>query len=181
MKVTQIKRKLDVTVAPTWAATNGGEWTITTSAAHYVAVGEVVSFLDPFTTSYYSLTAVTGTTNSTLVLASANSKLVFPKSLEFVNYGGNISSDVFTLSFGSVPNGIVSVNENGTAAGTVELQVSLDNIHWKAFAVAAAITNTPDFTEFNITKPYAYGKLVFTSVTGADGGANTITAFKSGC
>jgi hypothetical protein len=179
MKVTQIKRSLAVSSA-TWASTNGGQWTIVLASAHYAASGDSITFMDPVTTTVYTV-AASAVTATDFTFLSTNQSLSFPKTLEFENYGGNITSDVFTLSFGSVPNGLVTVVENGTAAGTAELQLSVDKVHWKSFATAAAITNTPDFTEYNITKPYAYGRIVFTSVTGAGGGANTIKAYKSGC
>lgn len=62
----------NVATAASWASTNGGQITITTTTAHGVGVGQYVT-LSGFTPSGYNGTFLTvaGTTGSTLVLASS--------------------------------------------------------------------------------------------------------------
>ena len=58
---------------------------------------------------------------------------------------------------------------------------SLDGIHWIDLAAAAAVTAGSQ-VEIAVTKPYVWGALNFTVATAsADGGANTIKAYKAGC
>jgi hypothetical protein len=186
MKLTQIKRKLTIS-APTFSS-GASTWTITTSAAHnLLAATDAIKFTDPVSGIQYNVTTAAGTTGSTVVFSSTDPYVKFPEFLEVENYGTGFTgnSDVFTFSYVDTINGLVHVVSNGTAALAstgVKLQGSLDGIHWIDIGSAIASLTAGAMGEVAVTKPYVYGRLVFSgAITVAAGGANTIKAYKSGC
>jgi hypothetical protein len=185
MKLTQIKRKVAVTNS-VWANTSGGQWTITTSTPHYLAVADTFRFIDDKTPIGYLATTLAGTTGSTIIIASSNPYLSIPNVIELENYGTGFTgdSDIFTFSFVDSINGLIHVVSNGTAgiaATGVKLQGSLDRIHWKDVGSPIATLGAGALGEIQINLPYVYGKLVFSgAISAADGGANTIKAYKAG-
>jgi hypothetical protein len=187
MKLTQIKRRLTIS-APTFNS-GASTWTLTTSAAHYLSTGDTIKFTDPVSGSSYSVAAVAGTTGSTVVFSSTESKIQFPPSIEFENFGTvtGVESSVFTFSFSDTQNGLIHVVSLGTAtlaAAGVQLQGSLDGIHWINHGTAVATISAGGIGEIVISKPYVYGKLVFTGAIATAGGGNntnTIKAYRAGC
>ena len=179
MKLTQLKRAVTIS-SPTYGA---GNWTWTTSASHGIAVGDTFTFNDPRQGNTVTATALAGTAGSTLVFASSETGLVPPSFLVVENYvtGTSGQSSSFTFSFVDTINGLIHVVSNGTATATVKAVGSLDGIHWIDLAAAAAVTAGSQ-VEIAVTKPYVWGALNFTVATAsADGGANTIKAYKAGC
>ena len=178
-KLKQIKRKVVITNA-VWST---GTWTLTTDAAHYLAVGDTFSFIDPQTAQTYTVTTIALTTGSTIKFSSTDNLMKFPTELFLENFGTGSTGlqDIFSFSFPDAANGIIHVVSNGTATVTVHAKGSLDKIHWVDIGTATGVIAGGQF-EIAVTKPYAYGRLNITVASAsADGGANTIKAYRSGC
>ena len=179
MKLTQLKRSVAISNA-TYAV---GKWTWTTASNHYLAVGDVFTFVDPRQGNAVTATALAGTTGSTLIYASSETDLIAPRAIQLDNYGTGTTGQqgTFTFSFVDTINGLIHVVSNGTATATVKAQGSLDGIHWVDIGTATAII-AGGLLEIPVTKPYVYGTLNFTVASaGAGGDANTIKAYKAGC
>jgi hypothetical protein len=177
MKVTKLSRRFTVTAAA-WAT---GDWTLTTSAAHGLTVGDVITFTDAKIPVVYVVATIAGTTGSTIKFTHADTTLKFNEVTCDSFSTGVAESNVFTFSFVDTINGLVHVVSNGTATVTAKLQGSLDNIHWVDHGTATAVTAGSQL-EIPVTKPYAYGKIVFTVAPANSSGAiNNIKVFKAGC
>ncbi len=172
MKAQTLKRKISITGTPTWASTNGGEWTITTSGNHLVSVGDVIPFIDPYNPVFYQLTAVTGTTGSTLVLASSEQKITFPNEI-FLNtfptgFVGTTEAATFPGDKSSFQATVSTSSGNGS--GVVVIQVSNEGVacmNRVTITVASAASPATEGTVFDGAWAYMRGNI--TSVVGTGG------------
>jgi hypothetical protein len=178
MKVTQLKRRVKVTNV-VYAT---GDYTLTTDVAHYLAVGDTFSFIDPVNASaQINVTTITGTTGTTIKFTNADPNIKFPD-LFRENYGTGFAnaSDTFTFNMDR-QDGLIHIVSNGTATATVRVDGSIDGVHWVQITAATGITAGSQL-ESVVNKPYAYGRLFFTVASAsAGGGLNTIKAYKAGC
>ncbi len=165
MKATKIVRKVGIASA-TWAA---NEWTITTTAAHFLLPSDVLSFIDPVNPQKYDITLAAGTTGSTIKFASADSKLKFPTffETEIFRTGQTGGQDAFTWGFGQPPSGIVQAYVTGTNGATVVLECSVDGSHWQAIATITLTAGAHDFVK--VSDAWVYGRLNITTI-----GASTV-------
>lgn len=178
MKVTKIQR--EVAISSKSYAT--GVWTVNLAANHYLATGDVVKLFDHYSGTTYDL-AVTVLDGDSFSVALAEPRTNFSGSVFLDNFGTAVSGaqTPFTFSFNDGVLGLIHVVSNGTADATVKAEGSLDGVHWVDVAAAQAITNG-NMTQIVIDKPWAYGRLNFTvAVAQADGGVNTVKAYRCGC
>lgn len=184
MKPIKIQRKLVITNA-TWAA---GDWTLTTSAPHYIGVGDTFVFTSTSGKGNSSpepqsiiATCKTGTTGSTIVFTEIE-RITVPVEIYVDNFGTGFNSTVdFTFQHGSTYNGLIHVVSNGTATSTgVQAFGSIDKIHWVSLGSSTALT-AGNQVEISVTKPYVYGRLSIATTAAAGGEPNTVKAWKAGC
>lgn len=160
MKVTQIKRPIQV-VSQSW---NAGEWTLTTSAAHFLLPADTVKFIDPYNPQEYTMTLAAGTTGSTIKIASSDSKLVFPPFLytDIFRTGQTGGQEKFTFSFGQNPNAVVQAYVSGTGGAVFDLEASATGSHWQKIATVTLAAGAHGFV--NVTAAWPYGRLNLTSI-----------------
>ena len=165
MKALKISRKVNITNA-VWAA---DEWTLTTAAAHFLLPGDVVTFIDPYNPQHYTITLGAGTTGSTIVFASTDSKMVFPSFIgtDIFRSGMTGAQDQFTFGFGQPPSAIIQADVTGTNGAVVVVEASVNGRSWQAVATITLTAGTHDFV--SITAAWLYGRLNITSI-----GANTV-------
>lgn len=168
MKIAQFKRKITISNA----AYATGDWTLTTSGNHLLAVGDTFKIVNKATNDTITATAIAGTTGSTLKFTYAVANAEF-------------SGDFFVYSFPTGFSGVSEVETLGTTISTVQattttssgngthsvaFQYSNDKVGWITVANSAPASAASPITDgFVLQAPWLYVRLNVTSVTGTGG------------
>lgn len=167
-KVQKITRTIKV--ASTSWATN--VLTITCTAAPGLVAGDVISFTDTNFPTVFTA-AITGVAGNDITVACTD-KNVKPESIvtNIWNNGATGAQEVFTWGWGAYPSGLVQVTTNASGTVSVKVEGSVDGVKWEDAAGAQSIVADSTYI-FQVTKPYAYGRLNFTVAVGGAGGKVT--------
>jgi hypothetical protein len=165
MKQQYFKRKISIS-AQAWATNN---YTLTTGAAHGIAVGESIVLFDVYSQSSQTYTTAGGTTGSTIVIADTNNGRQFNVDFFVTYYTANTTTTVESPGASLVTYQATVTTSSGNGAATVNIQASNDNIGWLSLGtITLAAAASPNSDGFALQAPWLYTRAVITGISGTN-------------
>lgn len=165
-KVKTVSKRI-INYTSTWAT---GTLTVTTSSAHYLATGNIVSLQFADTPQELNRVAVTVTGANTFTIALTDGNQVQSVGKVIIGYWGTGvtgDQDVFSLPKATGTASVLQFTASGTGGASLTVYVTVDGIGWVALPTVslAAADLATDF--ITIAPGWAQAKVNVTSVGAA--------------
>lgn len=163
MKQQYFKRKISISAQP-WAANS---YTLTTAAAHGIAVGESIVLFDIYSQSSLTYVTQAGTTGSTIVISDTNSGRQFNTEFFLAYFTANTTTSNEAPGTSLVTYQATVTTTSGNGAATVNIQASNDNIGWLSLGtITLASAASPNSDGFALQAPWLYTRAVISGISG---------------
>jgi len=166
MKLVKFKRIVNVSNQSYNSGT--GQYTLTTSAAHLLNVGDTFTIMNTVTSMMETVTCLAGTTGSTVVFAFAWATAIWGSTFYVYNFPAAFSGN----SEIETHNGTISTfqatttTSSGTGSHNISFQFSNDKVGWITVANSTPSGTSPVTDGFALQAPWMFVRVNVTSIVG---------------